>query len=82
MTTPRPHVPVPQPQIPTVKWLTVAQTAAKLGLSKMSIYRLIDSGALPAFKFGPGRAVRINPADLNAYVQSCRVIPAGLRDES
>ena len=43
--------------------LSVAQAAARLGVERMSAYRYIRSGALPAHKDGNGR-MRVYPEDL------------------
>jgi excisionase family DNA binding protein len=40
-----------------VKLLTVAEVAAILSLSRMTVYRMVNSGTLPALKVG--RSVRI-----------------------
>lgn len=40
-----------------VRLLTVAEVAATLRLSKMTVYRMVKSGALPALKVG--RSVRV-----------------------
>lgn len=48
-------------------YLTVADVAAALKVSKMTIYRQIRSGALPAAQFG--RSFRISEADMNGYVK-------------
>ncbi len=42
----------PPPAIQAGKFLTVAEVAAILRLSKMSVYRLIHSGQLEAVQFG------------------------------
>jgi excisionase family DNA binding protein len=51
-------------------YLTVAEVAARLRLTPMSVYRLIHSGALPAYRFG--NSFRIDPADLDTYLESAR----------
>ncbi|HEY1968101.1 MAG TPA: helix-turn-helix domain-containing protein [Pseudonocardia sp.] len=38
--------------------LTVAEVAAKLRVSKMTIYRMVNSGELPAFKVGRSFRIR------------------------
>lgn len=40
-----------------VKLLTVAEVAGILSLSRMTVYRMVNSGTLPALKVG--RSVRI-----------------------
>lgn len=38
--------------LPDVKWLTVPEVATYLCCSRMTIYRAVRSGVLPAIKFG------------------------------
>ncbi len=51
----------------TTKLLTVAQTAEALTLSRVYVYRIIRAGKLQAVRFG--KALRIRPEDLEAFVQ-------------
>ena len=44
--------------LPTGKFYTVAEVAATVRLSKMSVYRLIHSGQLEAVQFG--RSFRVS----------------------
>ena len=53
------------------EWLTVDEIARSLRMSKMTVFRLIDAEALPAYQFG--RSVRIRSADFAAYQESCRM---------
>lgn len=48
--------------------LTVADVMARLAISRRTVYRLIDSGALPPLKIG--KAVRFQEADVAAYIAS------------
>ena len=50
--------------------LTAAEVAHCLRLSVRAVYDLAASGAIPSFRFG--RAVRFDPADVEAYRTSCR----------
>ncbi len=52
--------------LPTGKFLTVAEVAATVRLSKMSVYRLIHSGQLEAVQFG--RSFRISEQALDEYL--------------
>jgi excisionase family DNA binding protein len=54
-----------------VKLLTVAEVAAILRLSKMTVYRMVNSGALPALKVG--RSVRIPEHVVDAYLRNAYV---------
>ena len=39
-------------QLPDVRFLTVAEVAAIMRVSKMTVYRLVHAGELPAIRFG------------------------------
>lgn len=43
--------------------LTVAQVAARYGVSTDSLYRWIEKGALPVVRIGPFRRIRIRARD-------------------
>ncbi|WP_353115562.1 helix-turn-helix domain-containing protein [Microbacterium sp.] len=40
------------PDVPDVRFLTVAEVAELMRVSKMTVYRLVHSGELPAIRFG------------------------------
>lgn len=64
------------PAGPTVQGaalLTVKQAAKHLGLSRSTLYALMDRGELSYFQFG--RARRIDPSDLESLKQASRVGP-------
>jgi excisionase family DNA binding protein len=50
-----------------VKFMTVAEVAAIMRVSKMSVYRLIHNGQLEAARFG--RSFRVSEAEVAAYLQ-------------
>jgi excisionase family DNA binding protein len=50
-----------------VKFLTVAEVAALMRVSKMSVYRLIHSGELEAVRFG--RNFRVTESAVDAYLR-------------
>ncbi|PKQ32317.1 MAG: transcriptional regulator [Actinobacteria bacterium HGW-Actinobacteria-2] len=50
-----------------VKFLKVAEVAAALRVSRMSVYRLIHSGDLEAVRFG--RNFRVPEHAVNAYLR-------------
>jgi excisionase family DNA binding protein len=54
-----------------VRLLTVAEVAAILRLSKMTVYRMVNSGALPALKVG--RSVRIPEHVVDDYLRNAYV---------
>jgi len=48
------------------QYLSVTDVAKHINISKMTIYRLIDAGEIPALRVG--RSVRILQTDLEQYV--------------
>ena len=55
-------IPTEQLNVPPDQYLTVAEVAALMRVSKMTVYRLVHSGELPAIRVGrsfrvPGDAV-------------------------
>ncbi len=54
--------------ISEVKFLTVAEVAAVMRVSKMTVYRLVHSGELPAVRVG--RSFRVSERDVNEYLRS------------
>lgn len=50
--------------------LTYKQAGELLGVTERTIWTLVADGELPAVRFG--RSVRIDPADLRAYIDRCK----------
>ena len=48
------------------RFLTVTEVAATLRVSNMTVYRLINTGALPAIRIG--KSFRIREDDLSQYL--------------
>ena len=59
-----------------MQWLGTAEAARYLGLTSRTLYRLIDEGQLPAYKFG--RVIRLKQADVDAFVEGSRIAPGSL----
>ena len=53
--------------ISEVKFLTVAEVAAMMRVSKMTVYRLVHNGELPAVRVG--RSFRVTEDDVNEYLR-------------
>jgi excisionase family DNA binding protein len=53
------------------KWLSVEDITGELGVNKMTVYRLLADGAIPAYKFR--RLYRVRPEDLEAYIRDSRM---------
>lgn len=64
----------PAPPAPRIKddVLTVHAIAADLGVSKMTVYRLIHSGELRAMRIG--RSFRVRESDLRDYLAGTPVV--------
>ena len=50
--------------------LTYRQAAEVLGVTDRTVWALVDSGRLPAVRFG--RSVRIDPTDLRAFIEHAK----------
>lgn len=50
-----------------VRFLTVAEVAATMRVSKMTVYRLVHGGDLPAVRVG--RSFRVTEDDVNEYLR-------------
>ena len=50
-----------------VKFLTVAEVASVMRVSKMTVYRLVHNGELPAVRVG--RSFRVTEEDVNEYLR-------------
>ena len=59
-----------------IEWLSTADAASRLGINTRTLYRLIDDGQIPAYKFG--RVIRVQGKDVEAFVESARVKPGSL----
>lgn len=57
----------PGADISGVRFLTVAEVATVMRVSKMTVYRLVHSGELPAVRVG--RSFRVPEDDVHAYLQ-------------
>jgi excisionase family DNA binding protein len=53
--------------ISEVKFMTVAEVAAMMRVSKMTVYRLVHNGELPAVRVG--RSFRVTEDDVNEYLR-------------
>lgn len=55
------------PEVPDVRFLTVAEVAELMRVSKMTVYRLVHAGELPAIRFG--RSYRVPESAVAAALQ-------------
>lgn len=63
-------MPSPDPERPDLSeatFLTIAEVAAMMRVSKMTVYRLVHNGDLPALRVG--RSFRVREKDVHTYLQ-------------
>jgi excisionase family DNA binding protein len=53
--------------------LTPTELAGLLGISKPTIYRLVEKRTLPSYKIGG--SLRFKESDVVAYLETCRITP-------
>lgn len=58
------------------RWLGTTEAAERLGVVPRTLYRMIDEGAIPAYKMG--RVIRLKERDLDDYLEAHRVQPGSL----
>jgi excisionase family DNA binding protein len=57
-------------------WMSTREASGHLGVNLRTLYRFIDEGDLPAYKFG--RVIRLKRDDLERFVESARIMPGSL----
>jgi excisionase family DNA binding protein len=55
-------------QLSEVRFVTVAEVASLMRVSKMTVYRLVHSGELPAIRVG--RSFRVPESAVHDYLQT------------
>ena len=59
-----------------IQWLNTAETARRLGVTPRTLYRFIDDGQLPAYRFG--RVIRLKESEVAEFIDRCRIEPGSL----
>ncbi len=59
-----------------IRWLSTAESARRLGITPRTLYRFIDEGQLPAYRFG--RVIRLKEDEVESFIESCRITPGTL----
>ena len=62
---------------PEREWLTYAEAGQMVGLSRVTLWKLVSTGEIEAARVG--RAVRISRESLRAYMKRSAVSPAASR---
>ena len=58
------------------QWFGTADAAAYLGITPRTLYRFIDEGLLPAYRFG--RVIRLQRGEVDAFIHRSRIQPGTL----
>jgi excisionase family DNA binding protein len=66
----------PSEQQDDISWLSTADAASRLGITPRTLYRFIDEGQLPAYRFG--RVIRLKANEVDDFIESCRIEPGTL----
>ncbi len=61
---------------PEIAWLSTADAARRLGVTPRTLYRFIDEGQLPAYRFG--RVIRLKEDEVDRFIETCRIEPGTL----
>ena len=59
-----------------INWLSTSEAARRLGITPRTLYRLIDEGQVPAYKFG--RVIRLKQSEVDQFIEDSRVQPGSL----
>jgi len=59
-----------------IQWLSTKEASQRLGVNLRTLYRFIDEGDLPAYKFG--RVIRLRTGDIDEFVAGARITPGSL----
>jgi excisionase family DNA binding protein len=59
-----------------IQWLSTAEAAKRLGITPRTLYRFIDQGDIPAYRFG--RVIRLKGNEVDLFIDSCRIEPGTL----
>lgn len=57
-------------------WLSTLKAANRMGITTRTLYRFIDRGELPAYRFG--RVIRLRLDDVDGFIEQSRVEPGSL----
>jgi len=59
-----------------IEWVNTEEAAKRLGITTRTLYRFMDQGRLPSYRFG--RVFRLKMTDIELFIEDCRVEPGTL----
>jgi excisionase family DNA binding protein len=57
-------------------WLSTAAAARRIGITPRTLYRFIDEGQVPAYRFG--RVIRLKQNEVDEFIERSRIEPGTL----
>ena len=60
----------------TPNWLSTGEAARRLGITTRTLYRFVDEGQVPAYRFG--RVIRLKESEVDDFIEKCRIQPGTL----
>ena len=60
----------------TTVWVGTREAADRLGITLRTLYRFIDEGLVPAYRFG--RVIRLKADDVEKFIEASRIEPGTL----
>lgn len=64
------------PMTTDIRWLSTREAADRLGITPRTLYRFIDEGSLPAYRFG--RVIRLQEHEVMDFIETRRIQPGSL----
>lgn len=61
---------------PEIQWMSTQEAAKHLGVSLRTLYKFIDEGLVPAYKFG--RVIRLRAPEVDSFIERARIEPGTL----
>jgi excisionase family DNA binding protein len=58
------------------RWLSTNAACRRLGITVRTLYRLVNEGQIPAYRFG--RVYRLKEDDVDRFIESSRIEPGTL----
>jgi excisionase family DNA binding protein len=59
-----------------IEWLSTADAARRLGITPRTLYRFLDQGDLPGYRFG--RVIRLKATEVEEFIEASRIKPGDL----
>ena len=60
----------------TIRWMSTRTASERLGVTLRTLYRFIDEGLVPAYRFG--RVIRLQRREVDAFIERSRIQPGTL----